>query len=419
MADSGPGTILRDLGLLPDGPVLWGRPVPSRAPGIYVVELPAPVSAAPIDLGPVGAWIERAEALRLDGSRPTGKPLATRLASFWIPSTAILYAGATTVSLGGRVAALVHHVPGDRRPHPEGQWLHLLRGLDRCRVWWAETDAAEEYLDAFLDAFAGTVPANERAALPDPAVVLPWAVTRSPAGARKSHGITGAVVADDSPPAPAPRVTTLPDGAADGVEPTPSRVGRTRPPQPAGKRPTSRGGAPGPSAVVAERRRRHAKEPEPAPAGRNEPVHLTPEAVDRLTRELDELTRRRRPEVVARIKAARELGDLRENAEYHAAREEQSFLEGRIRLLEDRLRNASLIEGGGTPHVDLGSTVTVEVEGERAVYSIVGSAEADPANGRLSSVSPVGSALLGHAVGDDVAVRTPRGSVVYRIVALD
>jgi transcription elongation factor GreA len=138
----------------------------------------------------------------------------------------------------------------------------------------------------------------------------------------------------------------------------------------------------------------------------------------RLRAELDELTRLQRPEVVARIKAARELGDLRENAEYQAAREEQSFLEGRIQSLEDRLRRAVVVTDQADGRVGLGSVVRVETGGDELTFTIVGSAEANLAEGRLSAASPVGAALLGRVPGDEVDVRTPRGAVRYRIVSI-
>jgi transcription elongation factor GreA len=138
--------------------------------------------------------------------------------------------------------------------------------------------------------------------------------------------------------------------------------------------------------------------------------------------ELDELTRVKRPEVVQRIKTAREYGDLKENAEYHAAREEQSFLEGRIRLLEDRLRFAVVTEEPAAAErgrVVLGSVVTVDQDGDELRFTIVGTTEANPGAGRISTASPVGSALLGAAAGDDVEVRTPRGVSRYRVVSVD
>ena len=135
--------------------------------------------------------------------------------------------------------------------------------------------------------------------------------------------------------------------------------------------------------------------------------------------ELQELVEVRRPEVVGRIRSAKELGDLRENADYHAAREEQSFLEGRVQALEDRIRRAVVADETATGRVLIGSTVKVETGGDEVTYTIVGSAEANPAAGRLSSASPVGAALLGALPGAEVEVRTPRGPVRYRVLAVD
>ena len=134
--------------------------------------------------------------------------------------------------------------------------------------------------------------------------------------------------------------------------------------------------------------------------------------------ELDLLVRQR-PEVVARIRSAKELGDLKENADYAAAREEQSFLEGRIQALERRLRDAVIAEPPGTgAGADLGSVVTVEVDGDELRYALVGSAESDAGAGRLSIMSPVGRALVGTVAGAEVIVQTPRGPVRYRVLAV-
>ena len=147
---------------------------------------------------------------------------------------------------------------------------------------------------------------------------------------------------------------------------------------------------------------------------------LTVEGAVRLRAELEELTRVRRPEVIARIRTAKEHGDLKENAEYHAAREEQSFLEGRIQALEARLRTALIVDAPlAGSRAGLGSKVTVEHDGETVTYTIVGASESDPTSGRISSSSPVGRALVGHDVGDEVIVRTPAGDRPYRIVAID
>ncbi len=413
----GAADLVREVGLLVDGPARWSRPVAGRGPGVYVVELAAPLPAAPLDVSRVGKWLERVPGLRLDGERPTSKALASRLASLWWPSSGVLFAGATMSSIGRRVAALVGHIPGDRAPHPDGQWLHLLRPAVDLRVWWAETEASEEYLDAILDAFAaGRGPGL--ADRPDGALELPWATLRRPTGERQAHGISGSVLPEaPRPPEPGRRVVELPPGDAEGARADEHGTGVVR----AARRPPAsprRAQASRSRASDAAPRTRRSPTPATVPASAPAPVELSAEALERLRAELDELTRLRRPEVVARIKAARELGDLRENAEYHAAREEQSFLEGRIQGIEDRLRRAVVVTDQADGRVGLGSVVTVESGGEETVFTLVGSAEANPAAGRLSSASPVGAALLGHRPGDEVEVRTPRGPVRYRVVSI-
>jgi transcription elongation factor GreA len=395
--------LLREVGLRPDGPVRWGQPLTTRAPGLYLVELVEPIAAPPIELTRLGKWLERLPSLLLDGARPTSKVLAARLASLWLPSEVVLYAGATSGSLGGRVLALAHHALGDRRPHADGHWLHLLTGIERARIWFAETDAAEEYLDAVLDAFAARVPSPLPVSRPAGALTLPWANLRRPTGERQVHGITGSVLPDETTSAPPRRVVEVPPGDADGARLKERGTGTVR-------------RAPAPPPARAPRAARTAAPPLVPPSARAVPVPLTAEALTRLEAELDELSRLRRPDVVARIKSARELGDLRENAEYQAAREEQSFLEGRIRLLEDRRRNFVLIEESGGAHAFIGSTIVVEHDGETLTYALVGSTESDPASGRISVDSPVGAALIGAVAGADIEVRTPRGAVRYRVV---
>jgi transcription elongation factor GreA len=124
--------------------------------------------------------------------------------------------------------------------------------------------------------------------------------------------------------------------------------------------------------------------------------------------------------VIARIRAAKELGDLKENADYSSAREEQSFLEGRVQALEARLREAviAVVPAAGAG-ADLGSRITVEIDGATDTYTLVGTAEADPSSGRLSVASPVGRALLRAVAGDEVAVQTPRGPVTYRVISVE
>ena len=186
--------LLRSVGLMADGPAVWGRPVPAQGPGVFVIEMPEPRATAPIELTRVGKWIERVDGLLLDGQRPSSRALASRLASFWLPSETVLYVGATDASIGRRVTAIARTELGDRRPHSGAHWLKTLRSLDGIRVWWTLTDAPEEYEDALLAAFAASVPATDLASLPDREVILPWANLRRPTGERKSTGLTGSLL---------------------------------------------------------------------------------------------------------------------------------------------------------------------------------------------------------------------------------
>ena len=146
------------------------------------------------------------------------------------------------------------------------------------------------------------------------------------------------------------------------------------------------------------------------------PTPVTAEGLAAIQAELQQLVNVQRPEVVARVAAARELGDLRENAEYHAARNEHSFLEGRILDLEQKIRTAVVIESEAGGAITMGSTVIYEIDGEREELKIVGSAESDPLAGKISSASPVGKSLLGHREGEDVLVVTPAAQFTYRII---
>lgn len=415
--------LLRAVGLLADGPVVLGRPLPTARPGVFVVELAAPRATAPIELTRVGKWIERVESLRLDGERPTSRQLAARLAAFWLPDEVVLYVGATPSSIAGRVKAMRETVLGDRRPHSGGHWLQLLTGLETARVWWAATDAVEEYEDALLTTFGEGVGPDARASLPDPEVVLPWANLRTPTGARKRTGLRGSLIAEPVVSAPPTRVVVVPDGDADGArgEPPPKRpVGPSTGAAP-GNAPPARAAAPAGAATPAAARATTPRSTAAATRGPRgaETFDLTADGAARLREELRSLVDVRRPEVIARIRTAKELGDLKENADYTAAREEQSFLEGRIQAIEAQLRGARIIE---TPAagalIGIGSTVTVETLGEETTYVLVGTTEADPAKGRISVASPVGQALVGHAPGDDVVVRTPRGEARYRVISV-
>jgi transcription elongation factor GreA len=422
--DNGAAGLFRTVGLMADGPVVWGRPVPAKGPGVYIVELPAPLHHAPLEINRIGKWLERVPELRLDGVHPTSRALAARLGSFWLPSSRVLFVGATEGSVGGRIEAIRNTILGDRRPHAGGYWLHTLSSLDTARVWWAQTRAVEEAEDAILTAFAESIPAAERAALHDSKVVLPFANLRTVTGERKATGLQSSLVAaEPKQVVPAGRVTNMAEGSADGAaESTRARAaGGTvrRAPRAATAGASPRPRAPRATSASAGQPRAANRKPGDRPA---ETTWVSADGMARLQAEHAELTGTKRPEVIARIKSAKELGDLKENADYTSAREEQSFLEGRIKAIEATLRVATVIEapsGDAAERVSLGSTVTVEDEGgDKMTYVVVGSAEADPASGRISNVSPVGKALIGRSVGDDVAVVAPRGEVRYRIVDL-
>ena len=151
-------------------------------------------------------------------------------------------------------------------------------------------------------------------------------------------------------------------------------------------------------------------------------VPITPEGLEAVRREHDELTTQRRPAIVAKIKAARELGDLSENFEYHAAKNEQGMMEARIRELEAIIKNHVLIEKKAAKGVvGMGSTVHFVEDGEDAeeAYRIVGPAEADPGKGRVSFESAVGKALMGRKVGDAIRITTPGGGYTVKITGVD
>jgi transcription elongation factor GreA len=151
------------------------------------------------------------------------------------------------------------------------------------------------------------------------------------------------------------------------------------------------------------------------------PTYLTPEGKLKLEEELEHLKTTKRKELAERLNFAIKQGDLSENADYIAAKEDQAFLEGRIRTLENMLRHVSIIEDQTGGAVRIGSRVTVaEVGyGDPETFSIVGAAEADPTRQRISNESPLGSALLGKHVGDKVEVDAPAGKIVFAIVSIE
>ena len=149
-------------------------------------------------------------------------------------------------------------------------------------------------------------------------------------------------------------------------------------------------------------------------------VYLTQEGLDNLKKELDDLINVRRPENVQAIKEARALGDLSENAEYDAARNEQAVIEARIKQLEKMLENVSIISDVSTDSVSIGNTVTIKYvdDEEEDEYKIVGSQEADTFESRISNESPIAQALFDHKVGDIVTVESPNGSYQVEITAI-
>ena len=136
-----------------------------------------------------------------------------------------------------------------------------------------------------------------------------------------------------------------------------------------------------------------------------------------LEQELDEL-KGRRGDIAEKIAAARDFGDLSENAEYDAAREEQGLVESRIAEIEDILMNAELIKGGSKTKVSLGSIVELKTGKKSVTYTVVGPVEANPLEGKISNESPIGEALFGKKVGDSATITTPKGDVTYEIVTI-
>jgi transcription elongation factor GreA len=149
---------------------------------------------------------------------------------------------------------------------------------------------------------------------------------------------------------------------------------------------------------------------------------ITPEGIVALRAELEELEGPRRTEMAARIKEARELGDLKENADYHIAKNDQGHLEGRIKRLRERLRKATVVEATDAPKDSFAFGRTAEVldesSGKVNTWTLVGSTESNLAAGKLSNESPVGRALRDRAVGEAVTVETPRGQKTYRVQKL-
>lgn len=152
----------------------------------------------------------------------------------------------------------------------------------------------------------------------------------------------------------------------------------------------------------------------------NKKIYLTKEGLAELKKEYDELVNKKRPEVLARVTQARNMGDLSENAEYVASREELTFIDGRIDELEIILKQAVIIRDTVTSShaVKLGSTVTLNVNGKKEIFTVVGEWEADPENKKISHESPLGKVLLNKKVGEKVQVEAPAGKITYSIASI-
>ena len=149
-------------------------------------------------------------------------------------------------------------------------------------------------------------------------------------------------------------------------------------------------------------------------------VYLTSAGLDEIKNELDTLKKVKRPEIIKAIKEARALGDLSENADYHAAREEQAIIEGRIQELEYMVDNAVIITEGASDRVKMGVNVTIKYEDDDDTeeYKIVGSMEADPFDNKISNESPIAKAIMGKKKGDVVTVESPNGKYNIEIIEI-
>lgn len=152
-------------------------------------------------------------------------------------------------------------------------------------------------------------------------------------------------------------------------------------------------------------------------------VYVTKDGLLELKHELEELNRVKRPEVLDRVAQARSMGDLAENSEYTAAREELSLIDGRIEELSEIIKRANLIgenhKGGKKALVQLGSVITLSVNGKKEEFNLVGEWEADPKEKKISHESPLGKALIGKSLGEKVEVEAPAGKVTYTIVSIN
>jgi len=158
-------------------------------------------------------------------------------------------------------------------------------------------------------------------------------------------------------------------------------------------------------------------------ANETKEVVLTEEGYEKLEKELDYLVNEKRREVAKRIKVAREFGDISENSEYDDAKNEQAFVEGRIKEIENMLRNAKVVKDDEVDDhtVNVGTTVKIkDIDSEEIfTYTLVGSAETDPLKNKISNESPIGKNLIGHKIGDEVEVEVPSGTMRYEVLSIE
>jgi transcription elongation factor GreA len=148
-------------------------------------------------------------------------------------------------------------------------------------------------------------------------------------------------------------------------------------------------------------------------------MYVSKEGLEKFKQELGDLVNVKRKEIIERIERAKELGDLSENAEYAAAKDEQAFTEGRILELQDMITRAEIINGSGKVDlVRVGSKVRVKTDDTETEYEIVGVAEADPVSGKISNESPLGRSFLGRRIGDKIQIQIPKGMVTYTILEI-
>ncbi|MBI3386013.1 transcription elongation factor GreA [Candidatus Gottesmanbacteria bacterium] len=148
-------------------------------------------------------------------------------------------------------------------------------------------------------------------------------------------------------------------------------------------------------------------------------VLLTKDGLTELQKEYDELVNVKRPMAVARLSDARDLGDLSENSEYASAKQDLSFIDGRILELEEILRGAKIVTSHKRGQVEVGCKVTLHIDGKREIFTVVGEWEANPTEKKISHESPLGKALLGKKVGESVEVEAPAGKLLYKILHIE